>query len=202
VLVVALFFHACWCFSCCACFHFPLLNCCLSSLCSLLHAALLILLAIIFLVALVILFFVLAVAFLSVCYFSLLALVIIVFFTLLFFILISVFKMLDYLMDINFDGYSPRLKYDIWLIYFLISLQDIRSEFFLNNNKNKNLWITNGWITKTHGYWKKLISAQHSLPPGLCDYTLILFPKFPCVTQAFPPKHHTLSHFLGPNSSL
>jgi hypothetical protein len=51
----------------------------------------------------------------------------------------------------------------IWLIYFLIFLQDITSEFLKNNN---NRWIPNWRIIGTDGYWNNLISTQQwYLPP-------------------------------------
>jgi hypothetical protein len=50
----------------------------------------------------------------------------------------------------------------IWLIYFLIFLQDITSEFLKNNN---NRWIPNWRIIGTDGYWNNLISTQHWYSP-------------------------------------
>jgi hypothetical protein len=44
------------------------------------------------------------------------------------FILLS--RMLQYPMDIIVNRYLPILKSNIWLIYFLISLQYITSNFF------------------------------------------------------------------------
>lgn len=167
-----------------------------------LAAALLILLATIFLVALVVIpffvlavvfFFALAAALLLVCYFSLSHLLL---FSLSDYYFLSWFwysKMLGYLMDINVDGYPPMLKYDIWLIYFLISLQDIASEFFYkSNNNNQNRWITNGQIIKTDGYWKIFISAQHWLPPGLWWYSH----SVPQVPMCFPSISPKASHLI------
>jgi hypothetical protein len=74
-------------------------------------------------------------------------------------ILLSI--MLRYPMDIIVNRYLPIFKSNIWLIYFLILLQAIRSNFLNNNNNNWNRWIINGRIARTSGYWKNLISAQH-----------------------------------------
>jgi len=82
---------------------------------------------------------------------------------------ILLFGILGYLMDINVGIYLVVLKSKIKLISFLISLQDITSDFF-KNNINWSQWITNRWITEIGKYPKKSY-----IRPTLVDTNVMQF---------------------------